>query len=200
VARGDSLPVMVLVFAYGSLLQPGSLASTVPDVDLDACRPARLHGWLRCFDVAFPNDGSQPDKAFLDPDGHRPPWVLLANLRRGGVGSAVSGLLVEVSVASLERLRRRERRYRLCPVPGALEPYDDSGAIAGEVLTARGRAEFQAEEAVAAGVVARSYVEGILAGAEHWSQRAPGFAADVRASTVFPTSGQIADLKRVDRG
>ena len=191
---------MVLVFAYGSLLHPGSLQRTVPDVDLDACRPARLHGWLRCFDLAFPNDGSQPDKAFLAADGHRPPWVLLANLRRGGAGSAVNGLLVEVSGAALERLRQRERRYRLCPVPGSLEPYDAGGPVLGEVLTARGRAEFQAPAAVAAGVVARSYVEGILAGAEHWSQRTPGFAADFHASTVLPTSGQIADLQRVDRG
>lgn len=191
---------MVLVFVYGSLLHPGSLQKTMPDVNVADCTPARLYGWLRCFDLAFPNDGSQPDKAFRDADGHRPPWVLLANLRRGGVGSAVNGLLVEVSGSSLERLRRRERRYRLRRAPGTLKRYDASVPVLGDVLTARGRAEFQMPEAVAAGVVARSYIEDILAGAEHWSRRTPGFEADFHNSTVLPKPGQIADLERVDLG
>ena len=189
---------MVLVFAYGSLLHPASLHRTIPDVTLADCRPARLHGWLRCFDLAFPNDGSQPDKAFRDAEGRRPPWVLLANLRRGAAGQAVNGVLVEVSGSSLERLRRRERRYRLRRAPGTLERYDASGRVVGDVLTARGRAEFQEPQAVAAGVVARSYVEGILAGVEHWSRQVPRFAADFHDSTLLPKLEQVADLKRVD--
>jgi hypothetical protein len=191
---------MAVVFVYGSLLNPGSLLRTVPNVDLDACQPARLPGWLRCFDLAFPNDGSQPDKAFLDAQGDRPPFVLLANLRRGTTGSAVNGLLVEVSGAGLERLRRRERRYRLRRIPGTPQRYDGTGPVLGTVLTARGRAEFQGPEAVAAGVVPRSYVDDILAGAEHWSARTRGFAADFYDSTELPQPERIVDLQRVDLG
>jgi len=188
---------MAMVFVYGSLLHPASLQQTVPDVDLDACQPARLPGWQRCFDVAFPNDGSQPDKAFRDAHGDRPPFVLLANLRRGTTGSAVNGLLVEVSSAGLERLRRRERRYRLRTVPGAPDRYDKAPVL-GDILTARGRAEFQGSDDLAAGVAARRYVEDILAGAEYWSVRTPGFAADFHDSTVLPEPGRIVDLERVD--
>src|SRR5699024_11226874 len=69
------------VFGYGSLLHPDSLRRTLPEVDLDACIPAQAADLLRCFDVAFPNDRSQQDKAYYDTDGSRPSRVLLANLR-----------------------------------------------------------------------------------------------------------------------
>ncbi len=188
----------MLVFVYGSLLHPRSLQQTVPDVDLDACQPARLRGWQRCFDLAFPNDGSQPDKAFFDSDGDRPPWVLLANLRRESTGGTLNGVLVEVSDTALGRLRRRERRYRLRTLSGPVECYDGEGPVIGSVLTALGRAEFQSPEAVTAGVVARDYVAGILAGVRHWARRTAGFAEDFYGSTVLPAPERIAELERVD--
>lgn len=75
------MPDQVYVFGYGSLLEPASLHRTVPAVSLHSCLPATAEGYLRAFDVAFPNDGTQVDKAYYAPDGTRPARVLLANLR-----------------------------------------------------------------------------------------------------------------------
>lgn len=126
------------VFAYGSLMDPASLRRTLPRVALGGCRPARCVGYQRSFSVAFPNDGSQGDKAYLDATGRRPPVVLFCDLQpldgpgrddRAGVlcsaeavdpgtefGSdvgAVDGVCVPVDAQALDALRRRERRYDL---------------------------------------------------------------------------------------
>ena len=71
------------VFAYGSLLSRASLSTTLPEVSPAQCVPALLDGYERTFDVAFPNDGSQPDKIYRRDGGTDPAVVLFANLRPG---------------------------------------------------------------------------------------------------------------------
>ena len=61
------------VFAYGSLLNPGSLAATLPQLTPERCLPATCAGLRRVYGVAFPNDGSQDDKAYTDAAGVRSP-------------------------------------------------------------------------------------------------------------------------------
>jgi hypothetical protein len=50
-------------------MDPESLSRTLPEVDLAACVPAMCRDYLRSFSVAFPNDGSETDKAYFDPRG-----------------------------------------------------------------------------------------------------------------------------------
>src|SRR5690625_3001726 len=69
------------VFVYGPLLNPASLRAALPEVDLGACRPARLAGHVRCFDLESPNDGSHPDASYTHPGGAPPSHLLLCNLR-----------------------------------------------------------------------------------------------------------------------
>ena len=124
------------IFAYGSLLNPASLLRTLLDADPASAMPAQLHGYRRSFTVAFPNDGSQTDKAYFDDAGPRPAFVLFADieptsraaapsvdgslraaaplvdepLKAGGSGP-VNGVLLPVGAAQLDLLIERERRY-----------------------------------------------------------------------------------------
>ncbi len=101
--HSGSAQAALYVFAYGSLLSPVSLLSTLPDVDLDELVPASLVGHERVFDVAFPNDGSQPDKQYHDARGDRPPYVLFANISPRPE-SSVNGVLVPVDDSRLQSL------------------------------------------------------------------------------------------------
>ena len=97
------------VFAYGSLLSPASLARTLPNTRLTDVVGARLTGFVRTFDVAFPNDGSQGDKAYFDPSGGRPSHVLFANVVASSAGEAVNGVLVPMGPGDIALLVNRER-------------------------------------------------------------------------------------------
>jgi len=103
---------MRYVFAYGSLLNPGSLAATLPQLTPERCLPATCAGLRRVYEVAFPNDGSQDDKAYTDAAGVRPPVVLFWDVVADAEAS-VAGVCVPVTDAELAALRRRELRYDL---------------------------------------------------------------------------------------
>lgn len=188
---------MVYVFAHGSLLCPESLASTLPDVDLDGCVPARCHGYRRTFGVAFPNDGSQADKAFFAPDGGRPGYVVFADLVPAP-GRTVNGVCVPVDDAALGALARRERRYTTREITDGIAPYPGCDLPAGTVVAFVGREEFTRDEDVERGVVPRRYVDTILRGASYWASVCDGFEEDLRASTDLPPPARIMDLTRVD--
>ena len=185
------------VFGYGSLLHPDSLRRTLPEVDLAACVPARAAGLLRCFDVAFPNDGSQQDKAYYDADGSRPARVLLCNLRPSPAAH-VNGVCIPVDAAGLDALRVRERRY--APQPIAVEPYPGWPHPEGEVLAFLGRAEFTRPDDVSRGLLSSRYRDVLVAGAQHWDGHVRSFGADFRESTRFPPAERIRPLQRVDLG
>lgn len=184
------------VFAYGSLLNPGSLRATLAHLGLEACLPARLPGYLRCFDVAFPNDGSQPDKRYEFPDGSTPPGVLLGNIRPSE-HYAVNGIAIPIDDGDLDRLNDRERRYDLVDVSGRAVAYPGGGPLAGRVLTFVGKPEFAATRFPGA-VASRAYLDVIIAGAKHWDAVAPEFYHLTMACTEFPTPGSIAELERIN--
>lgn len=183
------------VFAYGSLLSPVSLLSTLPDADLDDVQPARLRNYERVFDVAFPNDGSQPDKAYHDEQDKRPPYVLFANVAPK-VGSSVNGILVPVDGRGLRNLVSRERRYGLEDSTALVDSplADDSASI----LTFVGLSAYTDPAQVEVGIVARSYLDGIVAGARFWEAKHPGFLHAFHRSTRMPGVDQVAGLRRVD--
>lgn len=180
---------MTHVFAYGSLLQPDSLRETLPSADISACVPARCGGMTRAFDVAFPNDGSQPDKAYFDRNGLRPPFVLFANLT-ASAGYA-NGVCIPVSAADLATLADRERRYAPVDVTGLIDPYPGWSLPPGEVLAFLGRPQFRGS----AGVVPASYIRSVLDGGAHWDAVCPGFLQDLHST--IPTA-PTAELRRVD--
>ena len=183
------------VFGYGSLLHPGSLRRTLPEVDLDACIPARAADLLRCFDVAFPNDGSQQDKAYYDTDGSRPSRVLLCNLRPSPT-ARVNGVCIPVAADDLDALCDRERRY--APQQIAVEPYPGWPHPEAEVLAFLGRAEFTRPDDVSRGLLSSRYRDLVATGAQHWDRQVRGFGADFHASTHLPSAEQIHPLQRVD--
>ncbi|MEZ5118373.1 MAG: gamma-glutamylcyclotransferase family protein [Candidatus Nanopelagicales bacterium] len=179
------------LFAYGSLLSPASLLPTLPAVDIDDIVPARLAGYRRVFNVAFPNDGSQPDKAYFDEAGGRPPFVLFSNLVPHSEANT-NGILVPVSDEQLGALRARERRYGLVTVPART----DTASSSRPVLTFVGAESFTAPRDVRAGVVAASYLNLLVDGAQFWEQRHPGFLDEFHASTRMPADAVA--LRRVD--
>lgn len=184
------------IFAYGSLLSPDSLRATVPGADIGACIPARISGFLRCFDVGFPNDGSHTDKAYRDPSGRRPPTVLMCNLRPHPQYAA-SGVCIPVDDDALARLTDRERRYTLLDVTGRVAAYPPDylpGHVPGPVFAFVGAPEF----APATGVVSRDYLRAIVSGSRQWEDRAPEFHHLTMATTEFPDPATIVDLTRVD--
>lgn len=187
------------VFGYGSLLEPRSLHRTLPEIDLADCVPAIAEGLVRCFGVAFPNDGSQADKAYYAADGHRPPRILLCNLRPDP-GRRANGICIPVRPAELAALRDRERRYWATDVTEVVAPYSGHPAPVGRILAFLGRTEFTEAEDVAQGVLSAAYRDTILAGATYWQQRVAGFAADFHTSTDLPAQHRIQPVRRVDLG
>ena len=162
------------VFAYGSLLSTHSAASTLPGLPAEQCVPAHLEGHVRTFDVAFPNDGSQPDKAYFRHDGSRPEAVLFANLRRCADAPPVNGVLVPVAAGDVKRLMERERRYRLVEVGARVRPYRSWTARRARVVTFIGRPGFTGPASVARGVVPSEYLRTIEQGVRHASRVQPG--------------------------
>lgn len=187
------------MFGYGSLLEPGSMHRTVPEIDLADCIPARAEGLGRCFGVAFPNDGSQGDKAYYAADGHRPPRILLCDLRADPDRRA-NGICIPVGPGELAALRNRERRYTATDITALVTPYPDYPAPAGRVLAFLGRPEFTTAADVGQGVLSADYRDTILAGAEYWDERVSGFAADFHISTDLPAEHRIQPVRRVDLG
>lgn len=130
------------VFSYGSLLDPESLRRTLPEVDPAACVPAVCRDYVRSFSVAFPNDGSQTDKAYFDPRGDRPAVVLFCDIRPAP-RQRVNGICVPLDDIALETLRRRELRYDLADVTELTSPYPATRrGLPGRVVTFIGKERF----------------------------------------------------------
>ena len=185
-------------FVYGSLLSRASLSRTLPEVSPDQCVPARLDGHQRTFDVAFPNDGSQPDKIYRRDGGTDPSVVLFANIRPTRGHIAMNGILIEVQQATLERLCARELCYDLVDVTAGVHAYVPWHQGPSRVVAFSGRAEFTEPSSVAIGVVPRQYLATILDGVEDWERRCPGFSQDFDVSTRAPAPDHVAALRRVD--
>ncbi len=186
------------VFAYGSLLSRASLSRTLPEVSPARCVPARVDGYERTFDVAFPNDGSQPDKIYRRDGATDPAVVLFANIRPTRQRIAVNGILIPAQRAALERLHVRELRYSLVDVTAGVHVYTPWRRGDGRVVAFTGRSMFTEPTSVQGGVVPREYLTTILDGVEDWERRCPGFSRDFDASTRAPAPNRVAALDRVD--
>lgn len=186
----------MFVFAYGSLLDPASLTRTLPSVDLDTCVPARLQGYTRTFSVAFRNDGTHRDKAYIDEDRTRPPVVLFCDIEPAPSRS-VNGVCVPVDDASFALLRARELRYDVIDVTSATSPWVGD-ELRARVQTFVGRDIHRAPADIASGVVADHYLASVQAGAAHWDAVAPGFLDEFRASTTLPEPSLVRALTRID--
>lgn len=219
---------IVYVFGYGSLLEPDSLHRSVPEVEIQNCIPATVQGFVRRFDVVFPNDGSQSDKAYFDADGNRARGVLLCNIDAanpsegrgagvpdwGSTGNAgVNGICIPVGPAEFAALRARELRYREVDLSRWLRTYpgwkfpDRTGRVgttasrtasAEAVIAFAGREEFTRPGKAERGILPREYLQGIQDGATHWEAQVSGFVADFEASTELPPVERIQSLHRVD--
>lgn len=184
------------VFAYGSLLDPASLARTLPGVDAAACVPARLAGFTRSFSVAFRNDGTHRDKSYVDARGAAPPVVLFCDLTPQP-GARVNGICVPVDEAALAALYARELRYAGHDVTASVTPVEHN-SLDGPVHTFLGREIHRSPADVATGVVADHYLASVLAGAAHWERVMPGFLDEFTATTRLPEQHAVRALTRID--
>lgn len=194
-----------LVFAYGSLLCPRSLRRTLPDVEIASCIPARASGYVRSWSVAFPNDGSQPDKSYRSDDGSKPDVVLFVDLETSdgsAARTAANGVLIPMERDRINRLADRERRYEREDVSPAIAVYpafeDRMRGFEPRVTAFVGRPEFTRPEDVRRGVVSREYRDSLDEGVAFWDRRVEGFEADFAASTVRRPD-RVVDLVRIDR-
>ena len=188
--------VTAYVFAYGSLLNPASTAQTLPQAPLADAVGARLPGFARSFDVAFPNDGSQADKAYRDRDGVRPSHVLFANLVRDWVTPAANGVLIPLRPGDMARLARREHRYELIDVTASVRPITRMPTGLSGVYAFLGKAAYTSAADVARGVLSGEYMARIAAGVHHWNQRFPGFEREYHASTRLPAHAPVKETIR----
>ncbi len=121
----------IAVFAYGSLVNPESFATTLGREPLEPM-PGRLDGWRRRWSLLRDNLASE--KTFArHPGDEIPRWVVGLNLERDedGVGElAPNGALIEISEAELERLDLRELRYDRVEVTGKVSGGDEFDLIA----------------------------------------------------------------------
>jgi hypothetical protein len=110
------------LFAYGSLVDPGSAARTLGR-EFPPPTAARLDGWRRRWSQCRDNLAVEKTFARVD-DGRTPRHLLGLNLERAGSGeTAPNGVLIEVAPDELLRLDVRELRYDRIEVP-AFEGFD----------------------------------------------------------------------------
>jgi len=114
----------VAVFAYGSLVSAASAAETLgrPVEPLAAV----LSGRRRGFTLVRDNRACEKTFARRD-DGSIPNFVLALDLVAAGEGDLVNGALVGLRGSELERLDRREHRYRRLEVGADVAGAEEAG-------------------------------------------------------------------------
>lgn len=145
----------IAVFAYGSLVDPGSAALTLGRA-VERPDPAELRGWVRRWSIW--RDNLAHEKTFaIQPGGELPPAILGLSIEpsRDPSAPAPNGALLEVSAAELQRLDLREMRYDRIDVTGAVDG-GDHGFDA--VVAYRAKAEHRAPDPPAGAVVLAPYL------------------------------------------
>ncbi len=138
------------VFAYGSLVAAASAAEALGRPVTP--EPATLAGWMRGFTVVRDNRTSEKTFARRD-DGTIPDWVL--GLDVAAADGSVNGALIAIGEAELDRLDRREIRYRRVEVGAAV-----AGPAAGRfdrIYTYAARPEHHAPVPPAGAVIIAAY-------------------------------------------
>ncbi len=141
------------MFAYGSLVSAASTAETLGR-DRPELHPATLVGWRRRFTLIRDNRACEKTFARSD-DGSVPDHVLALNVDPGAAGDLVTGALIAVDDSDLERLGRREIRYRRIEVGDGLVTAPGRGFD--RVYTYVARPEHHAPSPPPGAVVLNSY-------------------------------------------
>jgi cation transport regulator ChaC len=147
------------VFAYGSLVDPRSFASTLGREPAEVI-PVRLPGWRRRWSIQ--RDNLTAEKTFARAgSGELLRWVIGLNLEpdQGGDGPAPNGALIEITEAELERLDLRELRYDRADVTGAV----DGGGGFDRIVAYTAKPEHYAPEPAEGAVAMAPYLRAIEA-------------------------------------
>lgn len=146
--------------------------------------------------MAFPNDGSEPDKAYFDVAGNRPRHVLFCDMPAHQT-EWLNGVCIPVDDASMAALVKRELRYDLVDITERVSSYSPRQHFS-PVYAFIGRPKFTAPHDVADGVLQRDYFDTVCDGARYWELTSPGFFEDFQATTELPSPERIQALRRVD--
>jgi hypothetical protein len=149
---------MVVVFGYGSLVSPATIAELVGrpvTAGRDYLR-ARLTGWSRTWNVCTDNTAGGP-VVYEDPaDGTRPPiQVLFLTIEPG---TAVDGVLILMPDDGLPALDAREGNYRRISV-------DVDGFGPAWTYVAKPESATRARRGIAAGTarIRQQYLDSVVA-------------------------------------
>lgn len=92
------------IFAYGSLINQGSLRKTVPEAR--NIIPAKTYGLQRVFNLASQHR--------FDTD-HKSPICVL-NIAEANTESVLNGICFDMDESSLDRILQREKGYDFCKI------------------------------------------------------------------------------------
>jgi gamma-glutamylcyclotransferase (GGCT)/AIG2-like uncharacterized protein YtfP len=189
------------LFAYGSLLA-GSRSllaehAAGPDGGHTGAppRPCRLRNHRRVWNVAMDNRTTLAGyKYYRDPEDGRRPEVFVAFLNIvPRQGSAVNGVVLEVSEDDLAVLDERERNYSRRAVTAEIDLSLD-GPVWTYVGTGDARERYATAARLGHAVVSRGYLDEVLEGF-----RTAGVEALAEfEATTDPPSCPVVDLERVD--
>jgi cation transport regulator ChaC len=166
---------MTFVFGYGSLLAPG-----------DGLLRCRLRGYRRGWGVAMDNRRTIPGyKVYLDGAGDRPEVFVAFLDLVADTGGSVGGVAFPVGPDELAALDARERNYARVEVTGLVQG-DVGGPVYAYLGLPEARARLSAARSAGTAVIARAYLEAVVAG------------ASAAGETLEPPDLPVRDLTRVD--
>jgi hypothetical protein len=173
----------VALFAYGSLVDPASVAITLGH-DAEGLGPAQLAGWRRRWSQA--RDNARSEKTFARSDhGSLPTHCLGLNVELAEGEPGPNGALYAIGEADLERMDLREIRYDRVDVSDAVE-----GAGEGlRVITYVAKAANFSPEPPAGAVILRNYLETVEAA---FDALGPG-QLDLFRETTGPPPVEVID-------
>lgn len=178
------------VFAYGSLVSAASASQTLGR-RVEGAPEASLIGWRRDWSLARDNNASE--KTFALPDGTLPRFCLGLNLVPDSSASPPNGVLLELDEAELERLDRREIRYRRVDVTAQIHTDGAASGRFDSVVAYCGRPEHHHPIPPAGAVIIASYPRAIEAA---FAARGPD-ALDAYRATTAPPPVEVVEAELV---
>jgi hypothetical protein len=147
---------MILVFAYGSLVSPASIAATL-GAGIEISPPVRLRGWRRRWSLARDNNASEKTFALAD-GGEVPRYCMGLNIEPAEGDPGPNGALISLGEDQLERLDLREMRYDRIEVTGAIDGDEPASA---RVFAYTAKPRHHVPKAPPGAVILASYVRAV---------------------------------------